>query len=99
MALQPFLGPLPFSQFLDLFTQSVVLLGRVISPSQGLSTYTQDIIKTQNKRKETSMPQVGFEPKIPMFERTKTVHASDRAATVFGYRYYTYIKFNILLLT
>jgi hypothetical protein len=30
------------------------------------------------------MPQVGFEPTIPMFERAKTVHASDRAATVIG---------------
>jgi hypothetical protein len=28
------------------------------------------------------MPQVGFEPKIPVFERAKTVHALDRAATV-----------------
>jgi hypothetical protein len=30
------------------------------------------------------MPQVGFEPTIPAFERAKTVHASDRAATVIG---------------
>jgi hypothetical protein len=28
------------------------------------------------------MPRVGFEPTIPVFERTKTVHAFDRAATV-----------------
>jgi hypothetical protein len=28
------------------------------------------------------MPQVGFEPTIPVFEWGKTVHASDRAATV-----------------
>jgi hypothetical protein len=28
------------------------------------------------------MPQVGFEPTIPVFERAKTVHASDGAATV-----------------
>jgi hypothetical protein len=28
------------------------------------------------------MPRVGFESTIPAFERTKTVHASDRAATV-----------------
>jgi hypothetical protein len=25
------------------------------------------------------MPQVGFEPTIPVFERAKTVHALDRA--------------------
>jgi hypothetical protein len=28
------------------------------------------------------MPQVGFEPKISVFEREKTVHALDRGATV-----------------
>jgi hypothetical protein len=27
---------------------------------------------------------VGFEPTIPAFEREKTVHAIDRAATVIG---------------
>jgi hypothetical protein len=30
------------------------------------------------------MPWVGFEPTIPVFERAKTVHALDRAATVIG---------------
>jgi hypothetical protein len=30
------------------------------------------------------MPQVGFELTIPVFERVKTVHALDRAATVIG---------------
>jgi hypothetical protein len=30
------------------------------------------------------MPQVGLEPTIPVFERAKTVHALDRAATVIG---------------
>jgi hypothetical protein len=30
------------------------------------------------------MSVVGFEPTIPVFERTKTVHALDRAATVIG---------------
>jgi hypothetical protein len=28
------------------------------------------------------MPRVEFEPTTPVFERTKTVHALDRAATV-----------------
>jgi hypothetical protein len=28
------------------------------------------------------MPQVGFEPTIPLFERAKTVHALERVATV-----------------
>jgi uncharacterized membrane protein len=30
------------------------------------------------------MPQAGFEPTIPVFERAKTVHALDGAATVIG---------------
>jgi hypothetical protein len=30
------------------------------------------------------MPRVGFEPIVPVFERTKKVHAFDRAATVIG---------------
>jgi hypothetical protein len=41
-------------------------------------------IQTQNKHRQTSMPWVGFEPTIPVFERAKTVHALDRAATVTG---------------
>jgi hypothetical protein len=40
--------------------------------------------QTQNKRTQTSMPRVGFEHTIPMFERTKTVHALDPTATVIG---------------
>jgi hypothetical protein len=34
---------------------------------------------------QTCMPWVRFEPTTPLFERSKTVHASDRAATVIGY--------------
>jgi hypothetical protein len=30
------------------------------------------------------MPQVGFEPMIPVFERVRTVHALDRATSVMG---------------
>jgi hypothetical protein len=30
------------------------------------------------------MPQVGFEPTIPVFERAKTIHTLDRAAAVIG---------------
>jgi hypothetical protein len=36
---------------------------------------THRTTKTQNKRTQTSMPQVGFEPTIPVFERPKIVHA------------------------
>jgi hypothetical protein len=38
--------------------------------------------QTQNKRTQTSMPRVEFEPTTPVFEQAKTVHAVDRAATV-----------------
>jgi hypothetical protein len=31
------------------------------------------------------MPRVGFELTIPVFERAKTIHALERAATVIGY--------------
>jgi hypothetical protein len=51
----------------------------MISPSQG-----HYLTQTQNKQKLTSMPRVGFEPTIPAFERAKTVHALDLAATVIG---------------
>jgi hypothetical protein len=40
--------------------------------------------QTQNKRRETSMSWVGFESTIPVFERAKTFHPLDRAATVIG---------------
>jgi hypothetical protein len=65
-------------QFLNL-RQSVGLLGRVISPSQG-----RYLTQTQIKRRQTSMPWVGFGPTIPVFEQAKTVHALYRAATVVG---------------
>jgi hypothetical protein len=45
---------------------------------------THIIIQTQNKRTQTSMPWVVFEPTSPAFERAKSVHALDRAATVIG---------------
>jgi hypothetical protein len=40
--------------------------------------------QTQNNRTQTSMPQMGFEPTIPVFEWGKTVHALDCAAIVIG---------------
>jgi hypothetical protein len=41
---------------------------------------THRATQTQNKRTQTSMPRVVFESTIPVFERSKTVHA----ATVMG---------------
>jgi hypothetical protein len=45
---------------------------------------THITVQTHEKGKKTSMPRVGFEPTIPVFERGKTVHAPDRAATRIG---------------
>jgi hypothetical protein len=45
---------------------------------------THRTTQTQNKRIYTSIPRVGFESKLPVLERAKTVHASERAATVIG---------------
>jgi hypothetical protein len=39
--------------------------------------------KTQ-KRGHTSMPRAGFEPTIPVFERSNTVHALNRATAGTG---------------
>jgi hypothetical protein len=67
--------------------QSVGLLGRGISPSQG-GYLTQALNKhkqAQIKHKQTSMFSVGFEPTIPVFERAKMFHALDHVATVVGY--------------
>jgi hypothetical protein len=80
MALQSFVEPWPLFQFLNQNTV-VGLLGRGISPSKGHYLHTEQ--HKQNKRIQTSMPCVGFEPMIPAFERAKTVHVLDRAATVF----------------
>jgi hypothetical protein len=68
-------------QFLN-FRQSVGLLGRGISPKQ--SRYLHRITRTQNKRTQTSMPWMGFEPKIPALERAKTVRTFDHSPTLIG---------------
>jgi hypothetical protein len=48
--------------------------------------------RTQNKRTQTSMSWVGFEPTIPVFERLETIHALDRAATGIGLRWKYWFK-------
>jgi hypothetical protein len=49
--------------------------------------------QTQNKGTQTSMPPVEFEPTFPVFERAKTVHVLDRAATVIGFYSLKFIIF------
>jgi hypothetical protein len=51
------------------YTQSVGTLGRGISSSLG--RYLQTEKNNQNKNTQTSMPRMGFEPTIPVFERRR----------------------------
>jgi hypothetical protein len=69
-----------FFSFLILYT-----VGR--TPSTGDQPVARPLpthrtTQTQNKRTQTSMPWVGFEPTIPEFEWTKTVYGLDHAAIV-----------------
>jgi hypothetical protein len=80
MTAQPSVGPWPLFQFLDrIHSLQASLDGG--STRRKAATYTQSNT-TQNKCTQTSMPRVRFETTIPVFERAKTVHALDRAATV-----------------
>jgi hypothetical protein len=91
VALQPFVGPWPLFSFLIFCTVCM-------TPWTGYQPVarprpTHRTAQTQNNRTQTSMPQVGFEPTIPAFERVKTVHALDRAATVIGFSVYTILNY------
>jgi hypothetical protein len=70
---------------MDLYRQLVGLLGRVISPV-ARPLPMQENTNTEESG-QTSMPRVGFEPTIPVFERAKTFDALERAATVVGTRH------------
>jgi hypothetical protein len=50
------------------------------TPWTGISSSEGRYLHKQNKRTQTSMPRVGFDPTILVLERAKTVHAFDRAA-------------------
>jgi hypothetical protein len=75
-------GPWPPYQFLKISTVSMI-------PWTGdqpvaWPLLTRRTIQTQNKRTQTFMPWVGFEPTIPVSERAKKVHALVDTATVIG---------------
>jgi hypothetical protein len=75
-------GPWPLLQFLNLYID-------VRTPWMGDQPVarllpTHRTTQTQNKRTQTSMTRIGFEPTIPVFERAKMVHALDFASTVIG---------------
>jgi hypothetical protein len=71
-----------FFSFLILYTVGRIPWTGDQPVARPLSTHRTT--QTPNKRTQTSMPRVGFELTIPAFERAKTVHALNRAATVIG---------------
>jgi hypothetical protein len=81
MALQPF-ALWSLFQFLNLYTVGTTPWTGDQPVARPLPTYRTT--QTQNKRTQTSMPRVGFEPTTPVFEWAKTFHALDRAGTVVG---------------
>jgi hypothetical protein len=92
----PFVGPSPLFSFLILYT-----VGR--TPWTGyqpiiwpLPAHTRQ--HKQNKRTQRSVPQVGFDPTVIVFERGKKVLSSDRAATTLHYTtlHYTALHYTTL---
>jgi hypothetical protein len=81
VALQPFLLDLGrFFSFFNFYIVGTTPWTGDQSIARPLPTHRTT--QTQNKRTQTFMPRVGFEPTIPVFERAKTFHALDRATTV-----------------
>jgi hypothetical protein len=70
----------PFFSFLILYTVSRTPWTGDQSLARPLLTHRTTW--TQNKRTQTYMPRVGFEPAIPVIEGAKTVHALYRSTTV-----------------
>jgi hypothetical protein len=75
--------------------QSVGLLGWAVNPSQG--RYLHRTTQTQNKIRQTCMPWLGFETKIPVFERAKTFHALDGAFHISQILHPVWFKITILI--
>jgi hypothetical protein len=92
MALQLIARPWQFFFFLVswFYTQSVGLLGKGISPEQGLYLHTRQ--HKQNTRIQTTIPQVGLQPTNTVFELAKKIHDLERAATAIGTAYIYRVK-------
>jgi hypothetical protein len=68
----------------------------VIYTSQDLSTYKGQ--QNREKPEHISMPRAGFQPTIPVFERSNTIRALVSAATGIGYFCnYSCFRINILI--
>jgi hypothetical protein len=72
------------SSLLILYTELTTALMWDQPVARPLTTHRST--QTHNKRRQIFMSWVGFEPTITAFERTKTVHTFDRAATVIDIR-------------
>jgi hypothetical protein len=83
------------SMAIQLYVKPWPLLSFLIPYTDGRTTWTSDqpvarplpthrTTQTQNKYTQTSIPEVGIEPTIPVFEQPKTFHSLDRAATMIG---------------
>jgi hypothetical protein len=81
----PFVGPSPLFQFLNPYIVGTMPWTGDQPVAMPLPIHRT----TQKKCTQTSMPWVGFELTIPVFERAKTVRALNRAATVTLWRHGT----------
>jgi hypothetical protein len=79
-------------QFLNL-RRSAGLLGRGTSPTQG--RYLHRTAQTQNKRRQSSMPWMGFEPTIPAFEGAsfRQRGGCDRPHKLYIYWFHCLVKY------
>jgi hypothetical protein len=82
MALEPSVEPWPPFPCLDSFTQTVGLLGRGISPLQGRYLHTEQHKHRINAHRHPCLKWESNPHSV--FDRARTVHALDRAATVIG---------------
>jgi hypothetical protein len=76
----PFVGPRPFFSFLILYV--VGMSSWMGNQPIARPLPAQRTTQAQNKRTQTTMPVVGFEPTILAFEWAKIVHVLDHPATV-----------------
>jgi hypothetical protein len=86
MALQPYVGPWPLFQFLNLIHSWYDSLDGG-SARRKVAIYAQNNTNTEQMHIDT-LPWVGLKPTIPAFEWAKTVHALGRTATVIGTFFY-----------
>jgi hypothetical protein len=72
----------PFCCALPAFSASLIpyTVGR--TPWKGDQPVARQVRTHSTTQTQTSLPRVGFKPTTPVFERAKTVHASDLAAAL-----------------